>query len=914
MHLYLRNNRLTREIPGITLRDGCIPVIGNQVPTFTSAGVDSKNQPVHIEPAVWFKVLILDSITIDCLKRGIKWTSKDTNHRKVSSRDSADHECVVKRRPVKRQLSKTIYSEEEYYNYQSNMDGMFQKAVEVMTAYGDMKINTYEFNETLLQLLHCYVLPAIRLSVEDIPLVELAYESMEDLIDEKNKEIVVKNTDIQRQKSALEKLRKTFITELQTSVQQTPPYPSELRCVLLNDLKNDITNAWLDLETSQQLVELAKCSACLKKRPNVPNEHDETQVKTIVDGANMVDDTKPVDTYDTSINTADLNIELNTLKRMSCFEFENVDGEQCSEETFPKPRGRSPEVNDSCTDCSSDLEEKRKKRNDHHEQYLRLINARENLSNHKEKTKRNSNSITNVLRSSFRGLRRERCPANLLNPLHNIYIEHVKCLETKKEELLYVTHRKVLITSVKEALRSALAELRSGSDTFGIDVAKSGSQRATDVLRQSHIPVEWQTLDEQISNLVSNENCKIGQLHNDFIDRVILQCTTALSSYSVDLNKTEGSEESFAVINPLFCMSPNKKITYDPCQSPGSDSNSDFVVIDKSETSDGEDLNQVIQILKEEIHDHFEQMCSMIVTSTESCAEVNFKKIWICYESHFYEVTMTHLLKLYETAYHQTSKNFTGELYKLQAGDLDASDYWIDRLVENDYDSGTSTGGSAEDILALEDETEIKKPITDFVNDPDCRNSSELQGTELSKSFEVIAQPNIELGIESLQLEVDTHLKSRNELRLKAATMPGRMEHIRTDKMHQRKSTLKMKSKYLEVFDDAMTCLQDSITEPSPLLKLQQLTRCLQSISSEISTMREDVSVCSDSLIDVLVLIILNCDRDVLKHLFIQLYFLADLMAPFMDSGPHNYSLVQFHVAVQYLKDRILMLKLGKSM
>lgn len=62
MYLYLRDNKLTKRVPYISL-DRCFrPSVG----TFLED---------RIEPAIWFKVLVIDSMFVDCDRRNVFWST-----------------------------------------------------------------------------------------------------------------------------------------------------------------------------------------------------------------------------------------------------------------------------------------------------------------------------------------------------------------------------------------------------------------------------------------------------------------------------------------------------------------------------------------------------------------------------------------------------------------------------------------------------------------------------------------------------------------------------------------------------------------------------------------------------------------------------------------------------------------------
>ena len=91
------------------------------------------------------------------------------------------------------------------------------------------------------------------------------------------------------------------------------------------------------------------------------------------------------------------------------------------------------------------------------------------------------------------------------------------------------------------------------------------------------------------------------------------------------------------------------------------------------------------------------------------------------------------------------------------------------------------------------------------------------------------------------------------------------------------------------------------------MTKLQCLTWCLKEMTSAIAGIQSEES--GNDLMHMLVILICNCDLDVLTAVFVDLKLLGDLAAPFLENGPHNYSLVNFIVAFKFIQDRMLVLR-----
>ncbi len=122
MQLFIRSGDLYTEIPSVTLKDGYIPVVGDH-----NQQNSASDNSIQIEPAIWFKVLVLDSISIDCSKRAIMWNSDTrlTPDGKKGSRNHLlrdDRESPLHKR---KRISQSMYIGGEFYGFESELDELF---------------------------------------------------------------------------------------------------------------------------------------------------------------------------------------------------------------------------------------------------------------------------------------------------------------------------------------------------------------------------------------------------------------------------------------------------------------------------------------------------------------------------------------------------------------------------------------------------------------------------------------------------------------------------------------------------------------------------------------------------------------------------------------------------------------------
>lgn len=69
MHVYLKDGNQRRWVTNVHLQEGFSPCIGNGAMKKSCADVS------RLEPAIWFKVLLLESVSVDCGRRIVSWST-----------------------------------------------------------------------------------------------------------------------------------------------------------------------------------------------------------------------------------------------------------------------------------------------------------------------------------------------------------------------------------------------------------------------------------------------------------------------------------------------------------------------------------------------------------------------------------------------------------------------------------------------------------------------------------------------------------------------------------------------------------------------------------------------------------------------------------------------------------------------
>eukprot|EP00111_Clytia_hemisphaerica_P024223 TCONS_00071375-protein len=159
MHLYLKSGESERWLT-VQLVDGHIPRIAGLSDDDTLAVSD------NLEPAIWFRVMVLQSITIDCDKRVACWRNATID------------------KTTGEPLTHWLSGEDSFYDWDDDIDELFNLActlvqenplAEPNEESRREKIIVYEQN--LFKMLHCYVLPRIQLYPADLESVNNALKA-----------------------------------------------------------------------------------------------------------------------------------------------------------------------------------------------------------------------------------------------------------------------------------------------------------------------------------------------------------------------------------------------------------------------------------------------------------------------------------------------------------------------------------------------------------------------------------------------------------------------------------------------------------------------------------------------------------------------------------------------------------------
>ena len=629
------------------------------------------------------------------------------------------------------------------------------------------------------------------------------------------------------------------------------------------------------------------------------------------------------------------------------------------------------------------IEERRQERDAGFAAHQKLLHARENL---RELMKEGSERRRSFTESMFDKLSfRAKKGRDHVESLHSIYLEMYKQIKSIKADATKLVEKKVKMISVKEAIRNTMVEIQENSESQGVDTDCRGGTRATHVLRQSRIPREWLTLTEQVAVILADPNSAIAKMHNDFTEAVINRCSAAVFEKRL-LNLSERDTNAVAQANgekeqvpndqngALTATLPHNTKTDDSPRNAESTEGEigvprnvvslegeigfDDVVIIHNTTEDH--LKRLADALKLEIHAHFEKIVKEFQDELSTSSKTVSKKIWLCYEAHFYDIVMTDLVKVYEFSYSQVSNKLSQCIPELGAEDLNLEDTIVVRLLDNgskkpqlrvQFSEETQHVSENTDevdrgVNEPEAEAEQKMDVTDSVTEkeallrhlstpepavaPDANHQVKKVKIHYPSSVTMIynrrtcplpcvqsVTGEFECGMEALMFhndddevteDIDLEEMTQQPRTNAEATSSGEAGHFPQASPARK---MKIKRKYYNLFLPALNSIHDAIRDPIPLVKLQHLTRCLREIAASIGRLQEEedlkpVGVCVDNLLDMLVILLCNCSAETVARLHAHVMMLTDLMPPCLMNGPYEYSILQFFGAFQVVQERVV--------
>lgn len=226
MYLELRHGESLEYLYGVELKDGYCPV------------VEDVGNDLKLDPAIWFKSLIIYGIVIDCDSHQVRWSRVG-----MESDDPAKEASVY----------------EEYDELDPQAQELFEATRQVLISLRKKEISTEHYKTELLRLLHCYIMPSISLTADDISNLHNALARVKEEIKSIEKNVLEMNKGAQSTETSLAIQRREILEKEDfTSELHILSCSSKFLQVFEKHLGKDVEEAWQELDIIQGKVNYLK--------------------------------------------------------------------------------------------------------------------------------------------------------------------------------------------------------------------------------------------------------------------------------------------------------------------------------------------------------------------------------------------------------------------------------------------------------------------------------------------------------------------------------------------------------------------------------------------------------------------------------------------------------------------------------
>ncbi|XP_033629086.1 uncharacterized protein LOC117291473 [Asterias rubens] len=834
-----------KRCPDAGLMDGSVPTIGNGVASITG-----------LEPAVWFKVLIVDAVCLDFVSNSLLWTT--CRYKLCTQRIMGDngfqrckhaHECLLN---------------EDFHLPDVDLDRGLELAKHILVRQKEDDL------VDLLHLLHVYILPIIRLHSEDKEHVTEALTNQKLEIKKLDTEIDQMSDQRTKIREDMKKWREDICKDLQTEKAIVSCNTAFLK-LLCTHLEVDIRNSYVELDSCQKKVEEAKLKVLRKEGDNY----------------------------------------ITHLKRV---------------------RSIRDRVAERITKSLFVVEE---------------VGLMVRLSKSPDNQK--------------------------LNEMHTAYIKTQEGWESYTKDLSELQRKKVCATSVREALFTTEAELKTGADTTGVEYISTGTEQATDVLGPSHLPSGWETLQSQVVKSLEY-NPVIRQLHYDFNVWIRRFCTSELE------DQRHGSNWMGKI--PCTHVEDSSNVS---CLrvSPDKFSRIRQTIKERKPSAHFQGLTKTLQ---NEVFLHFQQVVDNLVRDA-AVPSTCFSRLWTSYERCFFSRRGRDVLRLYQRAYASETKTLKATLPEVTVRDLELDDEWILNILglyapdfktssvthdfeqlsvqpqvgeevrekTDDEEAGESrprerlesgidihdeegvvhrrkvsrTWGQRYsnrytkiiDLMWVETQAKSERSSTWSGIERSSRGSSRLEDSDalsmatsapdVKSPRESNQEPSIPINIPNTNSNATTFTPITSLVGDSGVCLNKEGESVETTGYHdplghscQDNPNIRV---FLERFQTAYHCFRVVLQDTVPMAKLQWLYRCIQQVNSTAEKQSQLIfcgkcrMLSGDDLLTSLILFLLHGDIDEVASGYHQLMMLQDYLPDFLDKGHFGFTVLQFLLAYSYI-------------
>ncbi|XP_033763063.1 uncharacterized protein LOC117344442 [Pecten maximus] len=271
MYIYFKFNGETFVVPDVNLHDGFLPMVGK-------VGGDLK----FIEPGIWFKTLIIDSVLVECDFKVLRWIKSNDNLCPLSPEERAsmspDKQLEVLGLKESTESSQCMEFDSEVDDLFHSARAFFEnpqilplRASVCMSVEPDIEDHLpSRFNQEILRLVHCYILPSINLNIDDSPSLKTALQCIEVCLKNAETEILQKDKAISLTESSLRKQRDSFLKD--------PKFEREsyIRECNVDFLKLFLLH--LEKDIQQEAEQMQRCQTHVNELRDIQGNHVKEQL------------------------------------------------------------------------------------------------------------------------------------------------------------------------------------------------------------------------------------------------------------------------------------------------------------------------------------------------------------------------------------------------------------------------------------------------------------------------------------------------------------------------------------------------------------------------------------------------------------------------------------------------------------
>lgn len=631
------------EIHGITLTNGYQPCI-------THLYDDDQFQIPQIEPALWFKTLILTAIILDCNEKEIETRTVSTqdqwpdgsfvgaqNGGAASGATQNGQISPTRINPFeqKRSITQSRLFRGTVNFHTEEVSEVFELTADAVRQYiSTEKTQQREFYEAMFRILHCYVLPLVTFTPNDLTYLQAAYDTEMEMIKRSNEKIKQQEQDLDQVKDSLQRIREKLVNRIITTCKDNPNHKHTR--LKLSPLKRKLRKAF------HQRI--------------------------------MTDLEKDVMVCASKLNGAQMSVDVLTRQKNDLMKdndkVEMADRVRKSFAFHEQPSKRQAESIHIFADIfmkntkliDQKLALARGKRDKIHEEYKNSLYVREIVKQHTEQIKRSKKKFGS---------------GKKIEVLEESEAEAYVKLNQEKEQLnvdmLQLILEKIFITSVKEAVSVTLSEIETEKESYGVSFCPRGIETNLQVIphgpetNQPLVPVEWKTLEQKIWDVLNDSSNETANIHCEAYADFVFRCGI-IDTWIGETSSKSASTTCAAKARSPLCLIGMEEM----CQEVTPSKIKEFAL-------------STLGNVNRDISNHLDVICRKLLHHFEKPEEDQgwYEKLWTCYERIFFSDIMNSLENLYRVAYKEKIEHIENYMERITPDCVSIGDSQVLMLLQD---------------------------------------------------------------------------------------------------------------------------------------------------------------------------------------------------------------------------------------